>query len=161
MNELANELRAIVGGAAQRLHTVPERQVSSPGLDGEWSARQVLGHLIDSAANNHQRFVCARFVEDLAFPGYDQERWVRAQHYDGEAWQTLVELWRLYNVHLAHIVDHIPESVLLRPRLPHTLDVIAWQPVKADEPVTLEYLIRDYIGHLQQHLAQLFAMVGS
>jgi hypothetical protein len=161
MNELADDLRAIVESAAQRLRTVSEQQVSSPGLDGQWSARQVLGHLIDSAANNHQRFVRSQFVEDLAFPGYDQERWVAAGHCDGEAWLTLVELWRLYNEHLAHIVDHIPEAVLLRPRSPHTLDVIAFHPVKADEPATLEYLIRDYIGHLQHHLAQLFAMVGS
>jgi DinB superfamily len=161
MTELADDLRSIVDSAAQRLRTVPEQQASSPGLDGEWSARQVLGHLIDSAANNHQRFVRAQFVEDLAFPGYDQVRWVLAQHYDGEAWSTLVELWRLYNLHLAHIVDAIPEAVLLRPRSPHTLEVIAFHPVKADEPATLEYLIHDYIGHLQHHLAQLFALVGA
>lgn len=159
MNELADELRAIVESAAQRVRTVSEQQVSSPGLDGGWSAKQVLGHLIDSAANNHQRFVRAQFVEDLAFPGYDQERWVAAQHYDGEAWSTLVELWRLYNDHLAHVVDAVPEAVLLRPRSPHTLDRIAFHPVNSEEPATLEYLIRDYIDHLQHHLAQLFILV--
>jgi hypothetical protein len=161
MKVLADELRAIVESAVLRLRAVPEERVSSPGPDGGWSAGQVLGHLIDSAANNHQRFVRAQFVEDLAFPGYDQERWVDAQHYEDEAWSTLVELWRLYNVHLAHIVDAIPEAVLLRPRSPHTLEVIAFHPVNADEPATLEYLVRDYIGHLQHHLAQLFTVVGS
>ena len=161
MNELAGDLRAIVDSAAQRLRTVAEEAVLPPGLDGGWSARQLLGHLIDSAANNHGRFVRAQFVEDLVFPGYDQERWVAAQHYDGEAWSTLVELWRLYNDHLAHIIDHIPEAVLLRLRSSHTLEVIAFHPVKADEPASLDYLIRDYIGHLQHHLAQLFVLVGS
>jgi hypothetical protein len=80
MNALAGELRAIVEHAAPRLHGAHEPRVVSPGLDGQWSARQLLGHLIDSASNNHSRFVRAQFVEDLAFPGYDQEQWVAVQH---------------------------------------------------------------------------------
>jgi hypothetical protein len=160
MNALAGELRAIVEVAAPRLHGVPEQRTMSPGPDGQWSARQLLGHLIDSASNNHARFVRAQFVEDLAFPGYDQEQWVAAQHYDSEDWPVLVELWRLYNLHLAHIVEAIPADQLLRPRSPHTLDRIGWQAVKADEPATLAYLIGDYIGHLQHHLGQLLAIGG-
>jgi hypothetical protein len=158
MNALAGELRAIVEHAAPRLHGAHEPRVVSPGLDGQWSARQLLGHLIDSASNNHSRFVRAQFVEDLAFPGYDQEQWVAVQHYDDESWPALVELWRLYNLHLAHIIEAISEDQLLRPRSPHTLDKISWQPVEAGEPATLATLIGDYIGHLQHHLGQLLAM---
>jgi len=125
-------------------------------VEGGWSAAQILGHLIDSAANNHQRFVRAQFVDHLDFPGYDQEQWVAAQHYDREPWPQLLALWLAYNRHLAHVVAAIPPAVLTAPRARHSLERIAWQRVPADQPATLAYLIRDYLGHLQAHLQQLY-----
>jgi hypothetical protein len=157
MNNIADDLRHIVESAAERLLAVSESRSQLSNADGQWSARQVLGHLIDSAANNHQRFVRAQFMDDLVFPGYDQEQWIRAQHYEEESWSALVALWRSYNLHLAHLIGKIPEMTLKRLRSPHTLDKIAWQTVSADESTTLEYLVHDYIGHLQDHLEQLFA----
>lgn len=157
MNEIASQLVYIVDAAAQQLQAVPEaRLAATPGGEG-WSPRQVLGHLIDSAANNHPRFVRARFMDDLVFPGYDQEQWVQAQYYEEEPWLELVELWRAYNRHLAHVITHIPQAVLARPRHPHSLDKIAWKTVPAGQPVTLAYLVSDYIGHLLAHLEQLSA----
>jgi hypothetical protein len=94
-------------------------------------------------------------MDDLVFPGYEQEQWIRAQQYETESWSALVTLWQSYNAHLAHIIAHIPEATLTQRRHPHTPDKIAWQTVPADEPTTLEYLIRDYAGHLQEHPAQL------
>jgi len=156
MNTLSSELRHIVESATETLRTMPEPRTVS-ALDGQWSARQILGHLIDSAANNHQRFVRAQFTDDLVLPGYDQEQWIKVQHYADEPWPALVELWRSYNLHLAHVIAHIRDDVLTRPRHPHTLDKIAWQIVPADQPATLEYLVRDYLGHLHDHLQQVFA----
>jgi hypothetical protein len=158
MNDIANDLGHIVESAVERLLAISESQSQLSKVDGQWSAKQVLGHLIDSAANNHQRFVRAQFTDDLVFSGYDQEQWIRAQRYEEESWLALVELWRSYNQHLAHIVGNIPEITLKRARFPHTLDKIAWQTVSADEPTTLEYLVRDYIGHLQDHLKQIFSV---
>lgn len=157
MNNLSADLRSMVESAAARLLAISESQSQVSNAEGEWSAKQVLGHLVDSAANNHQRFVRAQFMDDLVFPGYDQEQWIRVQHYEQEPWFALVQLWRSYNEHLAHVVAQIPEQALTRPRYPHTLDKIAWQTVRAEEPTTLAYLIRDYMGHLQEHLRQLFA----
>jgi hypothetical protein len=159
MSDIANQLKKIVESADKQLRTIHESQTQLSQIESGWSAKQILGHLIDSAANNHQRFVRAQFMPDLVFPGYDQELWITAQHYNDEAWLTLVELWKLYNFHLAHIIENIPAAILERPRSPHNLDKIAWKTVSADEPVTLEYLINDYIGHLQDHLAQLYAVV--
>jgi len=155
MNNIASELRGIIGSTTERLSAISESQSQRSHGGEQWSAKQVLGHLIDSAANNHQRFVRAQFTNDLVFPGYDQEQWNQAQHYQAEPWPALVSLWPAYNLHLAHIIAHIPEATLTQKRHPHTLDKIAWQTVPVDEPTTLEYLIRDYIGHLQEHLAQL------
>lgn len=159
MNDLSRNLKSLVERAAERLAAISDSQSQVSNVEGQWSAKQVLGHLIDSAANNHQRFVRAQLTDDLVFPGYDQEQWIKAQHYEQEPWSALVQLWRSYNEHLAHVVANIPEPVLTRPRHPHTLDKIAWQTVSAEEPTTLDYLIRDYIGHLQEHLGQLFASV--
>jgi len=157
MNDLVTDLQRTVQHAAERLLAIPESHTHFTTLDGQWSAKQVLGHLIDSAANNHSRFVQAQFTEDLRFAGYDQEQWVRAQHYDQADWPALVQLWKLYNLHLAHVIAHIPESTLKQRRSYHTLDHIAWQTVRAGEPTTLEYLIQDYLGHLKAHLEQIFA----
>jgi hypothetical protein len=159
MNTLVDDLRHIIEESAERLQAIPESLTQAPHIDGQWSAKQILGHLIDSATNNHQRFVRAQFTDDLMFPGYDQEQWIRVQHYDEEAWMDLIKLWRGYNLHLAHVISKISEDTLTQVRTAHTLDKIAWQPVSATEPTTLAYLIRDYLGHLQAHLEQLFAVV--
>jgi hypothetical protein len=159
MNDLGRDLQRSVAAAASRFLNISDvhRQTTSPG--GQWSARQILGHLIDSAANNHPRFVRAQLMNDLDFPGYDQEQWVAVQHYQDEDWSALIQLWKSYNDHLAHVITYIPESVLQQPRWPHTLDRIAWHTVNADEPTTLAYLIRDYIGHLNDHVAQILALL--
>jgi hypothetical protein len=157
VNNLAGDLRAIVDGATERLLAIPELPSQVSNIEGQWSVKQVLGHLIDSAANNHQRFVRAQFIADLVFPGYDQEQWIKAQRYEEEPWLSLVQLWRSYNEHLAHVIANISQADLTRPRHPHNLDKIAWHTVSPEEPTTLEYLIRDYMDHLQNHLEQLFA----
>ena len=36
-----------------------------------WSVKEELGHLFDSAANNHQRIVCAQLEDNPAMSGYD------------------------------------------------------------------------------------------
>ncbi len=142
-----------------RLLSISDVRRQTASLDGQWSPRQILGHLVDSAANNHQRFVHAQCTNDLVFPGYDQEQWVMAQHYQDEDWPALIQLWKSYNDHLAHVIAHIPVDVLQRPRWPHTLDRIAWHTVSADESITLEYLIRDYLGHLNEHVKQILAVL--
>ena len=111
--------------------------------------------MIDSASNNHQRFVRAQFTDHLVFPGYEQESWVRAQGYKEESWPLLVELWRSFNLHLAHVMQNSPEAARLASRDRHNLDQIGWVKVGEGEPATLEYLMRDYVGHLKNHLRQI------
>jgi hypothetical protein len=100
--------------------------------------------------------VRAQFTDDLVFSGYEQEEWVRAQRYNEESWSQLVELWKHYNLHLLHVMAAAPEEKLKQPRTRHSLDKIAWQLVDAQQPATLEYLMIDYIGHLKNHLRQIF-----
>jgi DinB superfamily len=156
MKDALEDFRLTIERGAERLLSLSEAQSAEPRAPDKWSAKEIVGHLVDSAANNHQRFVRAQFQDNLVFPGYAQEDWVAAQHYSQASWPLLVELWKLYNLHLLHLISHIPAHKLTRLHHEHSLDRIAWELVDASEPTTLEYLIRDYLGHLKHHLRQIF-----
>lgn len=154
-HEFLRDFEETIRGAAVRLQEISADD-SAKSTNGEWSRREIIGHLIDSATNNHQRFVRAQFKDDLVFPGYEQEQWVSSQKYSDEPWPDLIALWRAYNLHLLHVVSVIPENVLTQPRDKHSLDQIAFKTVDQSAPATLEYLIRDYLDHLKHHLDQIW-----
>src|SRR5438552_2002722 len=106
----ADRLSRSVDSALPALAAIQDTGASEPRAPGKWSPKQVLGHLIDSAANNHQRFVRGQQPGELQLPGYAQEHWVEVQHYNARRWGDLVELWSGYNRHLAHVLARIPES---------------------------------------------------
>lgn len=151
-SEVLEDFRRTIETAAERLLSMSEKESEAARAVGKWSPKEVIGHLIDSAANNHQRFVRAQFKDDLVFPGYEQNEWVSVQRYKEESWPLLVQLWKTYNLHLLHVMASVPEEILRAERTEHNLDKIAWQTVSTDEPTTLEYLMRDYIAHLKNHL---------
>lgn len=154
-NQFLADFRETVVSATQRLRDVSEEKSRRKSSPEDWAPIEVLGHLIDSAANNHQRFVRAQFTDDLVFPGYQQNQWVNSQKYLDESWPGVIELWSAYNLHLVHAASVIPQDTLTKPRSPHTLDQIAFNLVDKNEPATLEYLIRDYVDHLRHHLDQI------
>ena len=155
MMEIARELRLAVDDASERLAAIPDDKASQPVSPGKWSPKEIIGHLVDSASNNHGRFDRAQFTDDLFFPGYDQDAWVRVQRYSRAGWTDLIELWRGFNHHIANVVEHVPSDIANLQRAHHNLDEIAWNPVATDKPVTLEYFVRDYVAHLKHHLSQI------
>jgi hypothetical protein len=154
MNKFLEDFRHTVANGKARLLAIPADDARL-GEPGHWSPKQIVGHLIDSAANNHQRFVCAQSTHDLICQGYDQDAWVTTQKYNDEPWADLVQLWASYNLHLAHVISVMPEETLTRIRTEHNLDQIAWTAVDKASPTTLEYFIRDYAGHMRHHLSQI------
>lgn len=155
-DQFLGDFRETILGATTRLRDITPEQ-SRNKADDNWSRIEILGHLVDSAANNHQRFVRAQFNGDLVFPGYEQDGWVSVQKYSEESWPELIQLWSSYNSHLLHVFSAIPETTRTKSRDRHNLDEIAFELVPKDQPATLEYLIRDYVDHLQHHLNQIFA----
>ena len=143
---IAQALRRSVDAALPKLRAISINQAAEPLAAGKWSAQQVIGHLIDSAANNHQRFVRAQQAPALVFPPYLQDEWVESQHYDARAWEDVIQLWHAYNHHLAHVIEHIPDALR---EVPCTIG--------AEEPVTLGFLAHDYVVHLRHHLRQVGA----
>lgn len=154
--QFLGDFRETIAGASLRLRDISDEQSRRRSSPENWAPIEILGHLIDSAANNHQRFVRAQFTDHLVFPGYEQEEWVSAQKYREESWSELIQLWSSYNLHLLHAASVIPEEVLTKARPEHSLDQIAFKPVDKNQPATLEYLIRDYVDHLRHHLEQIF-----
>src|SRR5262245_12993111 len=150
------KLRAAVARAAVELLRVSDSDASRVPAPGKWSKKEIIGHLIDSAANNHGRFVRAQHLSDLVFEGYEQDEWVRVQRYRDRPWKDLVELWQRYNHHIAFVMAATDEAALRRPRSRHSLDTIAFKAVPSNQSVTLEYLMIDYVDHLEHHLRQVF-----
>ena len=155
MTDAADILRKTVAAGAPLLEALTEEATGCPRAPGKWSPREVLGHLVDSAANNHIRFVRSQFEEDLIFEGYDQDEWVRVQAYCEAPWIEIVELWRAYNVLLARIIEAIPADVRRRARPRHNFHRIGWKKFSEEEPASLDELIADYVDHLRHHVGQL------
>jgi len=144
MNKLLTEFTAVLQASPKRLVGIADAEAEQKPASGGWSKKEILGHLIDSASNNHQRFVRAQFAPRVDLPGYEQERWVATQAYATESWADLVNLWLLYNRHLLHILRNLPEGA------PSHEISIGGKP-----PVTLQAVAEDYLVHLKNHLAQI------
>lgn len=141
---VATQLELEVNQAAPLLLGLSDSAAGYAPGPNQWSKKMILGHLLDSAANNHQRFVRTAQAPLVSFPAYDQELWVQTQHYQEAVWAELVELWRRYNQHLAFIIRRIPEAAL------------AHECVVGDKPpATLAWLISDYLRHFKHHLEDL------
>ena len=141
---ISSDLLQTVRTAEPMLHQVGNADATFRPAPNKWSKKEILAHLIDSASNNHQRFVRAATQGTLEFPGYDQEKLVAVQNPNGASWELVIELWSAYNRYLAHIVQQIPESS---------------EQVECsigDRPaVTLLWLAGDYVEHLKHHLNQI------
>ena len=149
------ELQSTTRDAARWLESLPDPVVTWRPKPTAWSIKEIIGHLIDSAANNHQRFVRAEQQGNLVFPGYAQEDWVRVQAYDAAPWAELVTLWEAYNQHLARVMATVPTNVRETKHARHNLHEIGFRPHAADQPATLDDLMHDYVIHLEHHLAQV------
>lgn len=150
-SESAARLQHVVADVVPLLqHADAGRTIVSP-TPGTWCAREVLGHLIDSACNNHRRFVLGHARETTQWDGYVQDHWVSSQHYTDEPWVDLVALWVAYNRHLAHVMAVT------------TPDVAAFEAVSPDgtRHVSVGWLMSDYVRHLEHHVAQIRALLAS
>ena len=153
--DYVHSLQSTTRDTAALLRQMPESVVTWRPKPSAWCIKEIIGHLIDSAANNHQRFVRAEQQADLVFQGYAQDDWVRIQAYDAAPWNELVSLWESYNLHIARVMSAVPASVRDRKHDRHNYHKIGFRDFREDAPVTLDDLMYDYVLHLEHHLAQI------
>lgn len=143
-HDASEKLLELINLVPPKLRRINESEASRKPAPEKWSKKEILGHLIDSAGNNHQRFVRVQLAEELRFPAYAQNDWVRCQGYGQESWPSLIELWLALNRHLAHIINLIPDEKRSMP---------CW--IGENKVVTLAELMDGYIKHLEHHLKQM------
>jgi DinB superfamily len=139
-----NSLRELLQRVPSHLERLSKDQVEGKATPSAWSPKEELGHLLDSAANNHQRIVRAQFENNLAMPGYEQNRWVAAHRYQSRDWHELIDLWKAFNRQLLAAAESVPES--------------AWSntlTVANSAPLTLEFVFDDYLVHMLHHLQHI------
>ena len=143
MRALTN-LQELLKVVPERLRKLSEDAVESKPAASNWSPKEELGHLLDSAANNHQRIVRAQLEDNPAMPGYEQNRWVAVHAYQGRDWKELIELWQALNRQLLRAAESVPESAWRR-----TLTVAG------SEALTLQFVFEDYVAHMLHHLQHI------
>ena len=148
---IAADLHAAIDAALQLFQHVDESRTAARPAPGKWCAREILGHLVDSACNNHRRFIIGQGEGPVSFDGYQQDAWVARQRYADVPFRDLVALWTTYNRHLAHVIASVPADALGR----------SGRAPNGSGEVTLQYLMEDYVIHLRHHLDQLRARLSS
>jgi hypothetical protein len=145
--DLSERLLSVLREAMPWLATLSGADACVPEREGKWSAKQVVGHLTDSAVNNLGRIVRMQAVEPQDFAGYDQVAWVERQHYAEREWSEVLGLWFALNEHMAWTIRHLVKGDLSN------------EGVVAGGRVTLGFLIEDYIAHMEHHLRSMRAWV--
>jgi hypothetical protein len=147
--QVAAQLHGAIDEAVQLFLQVDDTRTTCRPDCGGWCPREILGHLIDSACNNHRRFIIGQSPETVRFDGYNQDEWVARQRYDKIPWRDVVTLWLAYNRHLAHVMSCTSAEAASHSAL----------SPDGEKQVTVLFLMEDYVVHLRHHLAQIRTML--
>jgi len=143
MKDVCLELNSIVDDFFNKYKGLDNKITSTRlGVD-KWTLKEIVGHLIDSASNNHQRFVRLQIVDELIFPGYgkDNSKWLEIEKYNELNFSDIILLWKQYNILIANIVKGADEGKLEN----------YW--IKSDgDKITLKDLMIDYVRHIKEHV---------
>lgn len=133
-----------------KLSNLPEDTISNKRNNQNRTIKQILGHLIDSAANNHQRMIRLQYNSKLTFPDYQQDNdlWIALQNYQNTDWNYLVQLWKYYNIHMVQVIKSVDQTKLEN----------SWQSFE-DVKITLKDMIEGYTGHIDLHLNEIQELI--
>ncbi len=112
--------------------------------------KQILGHLIDSASNNHQRMIRLQYNPILIFPDYrqDNDLWIALQDFQNEDWNNMIQLWKYFNLHMIQVINSVDQSKLDN----------YWHDIEGTK-VTLQEMIEGYLWHIDLHLNEIQELI--
>ena len=144
MQNIDSDLNKTVQDFYKKYKNTDDKKASLRPEPAEWSLKEIIGHLINSAANNHQRFIGLQFVSEMAYPEYQKYQidWIGMEKFNDLALADLMLLWKQYNILLGHIIETVNTKKLGN------------YVLMSDKKMTLEFLISDYVRHLKEHLVQ-------
>jgi hypothetical protein len=142
MENVYNELELVVNAFYKKYKDLDNKNTSKRLSADKWTLKEIIGHLIDSASNNHQRFVRLQIVDELIFPGYgkDNSKWLEIEKYNELNFSDIMLLWKQYNVLLGNIIKEVDESKLEN----------RWINSEGDKKALRDLMI-DYVRHLKDH----------
>ena len=155
MSRYHQELKNIISTSTELIKLIPQEEFNHKPRPTKWSKKELLGHLIDSAYNNHQRFLRAEGQGNLIFLGYDQDEWVIRNDYQSRTKEEVLETWISVHHHLGCLIKGLSKEVLHQETTNHNFHKICMNLLEVGQPITLSYLIWDYLFHLEYHLNQI------
>ena len=149
-SNVTNGILRYIDAWEQKLIELPVETITEKRNKQNRTIKQILGHLIDSAANNHQRMIRLQYNEKLTFPDYQQDNdlWIALQDYQHADWNTTIQLWKYYNLHMIQVIKSVDQSKLGN----------SWQSFE-DITVTLQQMIEGYLGHIELHLNEIQELI--
>jgi len=146
MEKVIEKLKINIQNIPDRFMKLEEESVTAKTAPGKWSKKEILGHLIDSAFNNLRRIIMVQYQPGAKII-YDQDQWVRIQNYQEIDVNDLVQLWIILNQQFVNLIERYPENML-------NLSIDTGK--ESIEFCTAEFLIKDYLDHMEHHLKQIF-----
>jgi len=146
MNRYSQTLDRLVGYFERELKAVPEEVFRHKPGPANWSKQEIVGHLCDSAANNHLRFVKIRLsAPPVSREGDDQARWVDL-HGDQEQYNQpdIITLWNMLNRQIVHVLERLTAE-----------DYGKTCILPGGGEATLDWLVNDYLEHMRHHFRQI------
>lgn len=148
-------LNNVIDKSFNALKAIPLDTLEAKPDPNRWSQKELIGHLVDSAYNNHQRFLRAEAQGNLVFWTYAQDEWVVKNQYQQRNANEIIELWYRTNQHLCALISGLSDELIQKQTKEHNFHRICMKRIGEEDSTSLGYLIWDYIFHLEHHLAQL------
>lgn len=142
---ISSKLRAVIEQYYPLLKAVDDKEFSSKPNPEKWSKKEELGHLIDSAQNNIQRFIRVQYEEQVHIM-YHPDNWVMMNDYQHKETKDVIELWYLLNKQIISILEKIPAD---------KYDALMCFSKDATIRHSVEFIAEDYVQHLTHHLESI------